>query len=332
MLPTDAGFHKLQSMRTSGIIIVNYRTPALVVDCLCSLAPEIAAEPGVRVVVVDNRSGDDSLPVIGEAIRTHDWAGWCTLLAGEKNGGFSWGNNLAIRRLQADFNPDYIHLLNPDTMVRPGAVSRLLDFLESRPDVGIAGSRLLNVDGSVQRSAFRFHGIRSEIDRGMKFGPVTRLLHRHVVAPPPRDEAHVTDWVSGASMLIRREVFDAIGLLDEGYFLYYEETDFCLRAARAGFAIWYVPESQVVHLEGASTGITQTAKRLPRYWFASRRRYFRKNHSALYEFLVNGGYCLSLASWRVRRRVQRKPDNDPKSASIDYLRFALWPFGTKSKR
>ena len=319
-------------MRTSGTIIVNYRTPGLVVDCLRSLAPEVAAEPGVRVVVVDNLSPDDSLAVIGDAIRTNGWAGWCTLVAGEKNGGFSWGNNLAIRYLRDTANPDYFHLLNPDTVVRPGAVSRLLDFLETHPEVGIAGSRLFYPDGRVQRSAFRFHGIRSEIDRGMKFGPVSKLLHRHIVAPPPRDEPHPTDWVSGASMMIRGEVFDRIGPLDEDYFLYYEETDFCLRATRAGFAVWYVPDSCVVHLEGASTGIARPGKSLPAYWFASRRRYFRKNHSAAYEWLVNSGYCLSLASWRVRRRLQRKPDTDPKSALADYLRYALWPFGTKRSR
>src|SRR5277367_5597369 len=102
-----------------------------------------------------------------------------------------------------------------------------------------------------------------------------------MVAPEPRAAAHRTDWVNGASMMVRREVFDSIGLMDEKFFLYYEETDFCLRALEAGWPTWTVPSSRVVHLEGQSTGATGAIakrKRVPKYWFDSRRRYFRKHH------------------------------------------------------
>src|SRR5204863_2390861 len=107
---------------------------------------------------------------------------------------------------------------------------------------------------------------------------------RWVVAPPVRTETFPTDWVAGASMIVRKAVFDAIGLMDDEYFMYFEEVDFCLRARRAGWPCWYVPASRVVHLVGQTSGVTDTrqvTKRRPKYWFDSRRRYFLVNHGAV---------------------------------------------------
>ena len=116
--------------------------------------------------------------------------------------------------------------------------------------VGIAGSRLENPDGSPQPSANRFHSVFGEINTGLRIGVVTKLLARYEVAPPAPVSTCATDWVSGASFIVRSDVFRQIGLMDERYFMYYEETDFCLRAARAGWERWYVPASRVVHLQG----------------------------------------------------------------------------------
>lgn len=300
-------------MRSAAIIIVNYRTAGLVVDCLHSLNAEVRRLPGCRAIVVDNASGDGSVERIGAAIKAAGWS-WADMLPLRENGGFSFGNNAAIRKLlNSKHPPTYFHLLNPDTYIRPGAVGKLIEFLEAHPSVGIAGSRLENPDGSPQVSAFRFHGILSELERGIRFGPVTRILQRWMVAPPPRDQPHKADWLNGASMMIRREVFDDIGLMDEGYFLYYEETDFCMRAKNAGWTSWTVPTSRVVHLEGQSTGATGIGakrRRLPKYWFDSRRRYFRKHHGAGYEFLVNLVHSGSYALWRFRRWLQFRDDEE----------------------
>jgi hypothetical protein len=128
--------------------------------------------------------------------------------------------------------------------------------------------------------AFRFPSLVSEFAQALGFGPVIRLLDRWSVARRMSQAARQqVDWICGASMMIRMAVLEAIGGLDEGYFLYFEETDFCLRARRAGFPTWYVPESRVMHVGGQSTGVTErntAAKRLPAYWFDSRRRYFAK--------------------------------------------------------
>ncbi len=309
------------------VVIVNYRTPALTIDSLRSLVGEVQSLPGTRVVVTDNKSGDGSVEQIKNAIETEGWGEWATLMPLDLNGGFAYGNNAAIRpALQSTNPPPYVLLLNPDTVVRPDALKTLVDFMNEHPDVGIAGSRLEDPDGTPQRSAFRFHTVFSELDFGLRLGVVSKLLSKWVVAPPPSDETHQTDWVAGASMIIRREVFDAAGLMDEDYFMYYEEMDFCLQAKRAGWSCWYVPQSRVVHLVGQSSGVTDTKKppkRLPQYLFDSRRRYFIKNYGWLYAALADHAWASTFVLWRMRRVIQRKPDTDPPKVFGDFLRNSV---------
>ncbi|MBX9628186.1 MAG: glycosyltransferase family 2 protein [Gemmataceae bacterium] len=313
-------------MKPVHVVIVNYRTAGLAVDCLRSLAPEVAAAAGrCQATVVDGGSADRSADRLAAAIAAEGWGGWCDLLPLAENRGFAAGNNAAIRPLLTSPSPpDYILLLNPDTIVRPGAVRALADFLDTHPRVGIVGSRLEATDGTPHVSAFRFPTVAAEFEGGIRLGLVSRLLARAVVAPPVRDEPHPTDWVSGAAMMVRRAVFDAVGLLDDGYFLYFEETDFCLRARRAGWPCWYVPAGRVVHLVGQSSGVTdprQPRRRVPSYWFASRRRYFRRNHGRVYEGLASAAWLAGFALWRARRRVQGKPDTDPVGLLGDFVRY-----------
>jgi hypothetical protein len=306
------------------IVIVNYRTAGLTGDCLQSLTAEVGPA-GARVVVTDNASGDDSLRAIGQAIEQNGWGNWATLLPLERNGGFAYGNNGGIRpALQSADPPDYILLLNPDTVVRPGALTALLEFMDANPKVGIAGSRLEHPGGTPQRSAFRFHSIASEFEAGMRLGIVSRLLSKKIVAPPIPETTCPTDWVAGASMIIRRAVFDSVGLMDEGYFMYFEEVDFCLRASRAGWPCWYVPASRVVHLVGQSSGVTdvkQAKKRRPRYWFASRKRFFVNNFGPLRAFLANAAWAGAFATYRLRSKFQRKADTDPQSLLRDFVKY-----------
>lgn len=315
------------------IVIVNYRTADLTVDCLRSLVGEVQSLPGTRVVVTDNNSGDDSPERIQQAIKENHWDHWATLMPLNRNGGFAYGNNQAIRpALEGDNPPDFVLLLNPDTVVRPGAVSRLIQFMHEHPKAGIAGSRLEDPDGTPQRSAFRFPTTRSELDGGLRLGVVSRLLVNTCVAPPVRDDQHPTDWVAGASMIVRRQVFLDAGLMDEGYFMYYEEVDFCLRALRAGWTCWYVPASRVVHLVGQASGVTVNntrPKRRPDYWFDSRRRYFVKNHGLFHAALADAAWALGYASYRLRRLIQRKPDTDPPKLLYDFVRHSVLLKGAK---
>jgi len=305
------------------VAIVNYRTPQLTINCLHSLVTEVRALSGIQVVVVDNNSGDRSVEQIKSAIKTEGWSDWASVLASKHNGGFAFGNNLAIRSaLNSANSPPYFLLLNPDTVVRERSLSVLIDFMDNNPEVGIAGSRLEDPDGTPQCSAFRFHTWLSELDSALRLGIVSQLLAKWIIAPPVASVPCQTDWVAGASMIVRREVFETAGLMDEEYFLYYEEVDFCLQAHRSGWSCWYVPQSRVVHLVGQSSGVTNTKtppKRLPSYWFDSRRRYFLKNHGWFYTALTDLVWLLSFALWRCRRVLQGKPDNDPPYLLSDFF-------------
>lgn len=315
------------------VVIVNYRTPSLTVDCLCSLVDEMRSLPGARVVVTDNASGDGSVERIGAAIEAEGWGDWASLMPLEQNGGYAFGNNTAIHvALRSKNSPPYFLLLNPDTIVRPGALKMLIDFMDEHPTVGIAGSRLEDPDCTPQHSAFRFHTVLSELDFGLHLGVVSKLLSQWVVAPPISEEACQTDWVAGASMIVRREVFELVGLLDEKYFMYYEEMDFCLRANKSGWPCWYVPQSQVVHLVGQSSGVTNTKrppKRLPGYWFDSRRRYFLKNHGWLYAAIADAAWIFGFTLWRWRRVIQQKPDKDPPKLLNDFLLNSVFLKGSQ---
>ena len=305
------------------VVILNYRTPSLTIDCLHSLVNEVRSLPGTQVVVTDNASGDDSVEQISTAIASEKWGDWVTFLPLERNGGFAFGNNAAIApALQSTNPPTYVLLLNPDTVVRPHALQELVNFMDAHPQVGIAGSRLEDPDGTPQRSAFRFHTILSELESGLRIGVVSKLLSNWIVAPPVSPETCQTDWVAGASMVVRREVFETVGLLDEKYFMYFEEVDFCLQARKSGWSCWYVPQSRVVHLVGQSSGVTDTKrppKRLPKYWFDSRRRYFLKNHGWLYASVADAAWIFGFTLWRRRRSIQRQPDRDPPQLLSDFL-------------
>jgi N-acetylglucosaminyl-diphospho-decaprenol L-rhamnosyltransferase len=309
------------------VVIVNYRTSQLTIECLRSLAGEVRSLPGTRVVVVDNNSGDGSAEKIGTAIATEAWESWASLLPSSHNGGYAYGNNLAIRpALQQSQPPSYFLLLNPDSQVRPGALKALVDFAEQNPTVGIMGSGLENPDGSPWSTAFRFPSILSELEQGMRLGLMSKLLSRWVVSQKMGEHPQQVDWLPGASMMVRRQVFEAIGLLDEEYFLYYEETDFCLQAKRAGWSCWYVPASRVMHIAGQSTGVTDrdaAPKRLPQYVFDSRQRYFVKNHGVLYAALTDLARLVGLCTWGIRRTIQRKPETNPPHLFWDSLRNSV---------
>jgi N-acetylglucosaminyl-diphospho-decaprenol L-rhamnosyltransferase len=258
------------------VIIVTYKSARLTVDALHSVAGERnTASLKIRAIVVDNASGD--APAITEAISVNAWDDWVSVVVSPKNGGFGYGNNLGIERAYATGRPEYVYLMNPDAQVRSGAISALASFLEAHSEVGIAGSSFEDPDSSAWPIAFRFPGLLSELNAGLQIGLISRLLRRWETARAMTQISQPTDWICGASMMIRPAVFDAIGGFDENYFLYFEETDFCYRARQAGYPTWYVPESRVMHIRGQSTTVTDVRggpKRLPAYWFASRRRYF----------------------------------------------------------
>ena len=197
--------------------------------------------------------------------------------------------------------PQYFLLFNADTIVRPNVFDGLLGFMHRNPTVGIAGCCLEQPDGFTQRSAFRFQSPASEFEAKYQARTYRAPAQAMDGRPPARDETFQTDWVSGACMMIRREVLRDVGLLDEGLYTYFDDCDICLRARRRGWSTWYVPTGTVVHLKGRSTGFKrERPNRLPSYYFQARRRYFLKNRGALFTALSDIGEIAGQALWRLR--------------------------------
>jgi N-acetylglucosaminyl-diphospho-decaprenol L-rhamnosyltransferase len=309
------------------VVTVNYRTPELALRCLESVARTRKSLPGLEAVVVENASGDGSADLLRAGIARRGWGQWARLLVSPTNGGFGAGNNMAIREaLAGGAPPDAFLLLNPDASLDPGALESLADFLASHPRAGIVGPRTEIGRGNPRGTAFRFPGVLNSLDEGLHLGLVTRLLARWQLAPPPAREAHRADWVSGGCMLIRREVLQEVGLFDEDFFLYFEEVDLSLRAARAGWESWYVPGATILHESGASTGATgghELERRMPAYWFESRRRYFLKNRGRLVCLAADLAWTLGNSLWNLRRWLSRAPAKEPPGFWGDFVRYNL---------
>lgn len=313
------------------VVIVNYKVTDLTVDCLKSLSGQIHDVPGTHVAVCENGTGPEAVEQIRLTIDREGWGAWVTLTAIHPNRGFTGGNNAILQEALAwKPPPEYLLLLNADTIAHAGAIKALIDFMDANPQVGIGGSRLESPDGSAQCSAFRFQNPISEFDGGLRLGIVSRILAPWWVCPPIPAEPCPAEWVSGACMIIRRAVLENIGLLDEGLYTYFDDIDYCLRARRAGWSSWYVPASRVVHLGGMSTGIGRKNARpgrRPTYWFQARRRHFLKNYGPMYAALCDAAYLIGFSLWRVRRIIQRKPDLDPPHMLWDFFRNSVFCTG-----
>ncbi|MGE0708216.1 MAG: glycosyltransferase family 2 protein [Planctomycetota bacterium] len=255
-----------QEPRRLSAIVLNYRTPALVLRCLEALLPQLDPARDAALVV-DNGSGDGSAAELGRALARRGWP--ARLVAAERNGGFASGMNLGIRVAPAR---SYL-LLNSDAVPRPGAVLALRERLAREPGVGLVGPRLEAEDGAPQLSAFRFPSPLSELLEAARTG----LLARHQVPVWPESRAEQggdIDWLSFAAVLIRARLLEEVGLLDDGFFMYYEDVELCRRARRAGWRLALEPQARVAHVGGASSRGRGASERRARWRAASRRRYF----------------------------------------------------------
>jgi GT2 family glycosyltransferase len=294
-------------------IIVSYNTAPLLRDCLVSLR---SCRLPLRVVVVDNGSRDGS----AELVRAEFPA--VELVEAGFNAGFAGGTNIGLRHLsgergvgRGEWAWDYLLVLNPDTVVHRGAIEAMVAFLEAHPRVGLAGPRLLNPDGSHQPGAFRFPTLlMTALDL---FPPGEALPGRlygswwHGRYPQDGgDEPFPIDHPLGACMLVRRATLAQAGPMDEGYFMYSEEVEWCWRIRRAGWAIWQAPAARVTHVGGAATAQFRRAMQLA-LW-RSRVRFAAAVgppwRLAIHRAIVRAGmFRLTLLAWRdyARRRVGR---------------------------
>ena len=264
-------------------IVLNYKTAEMT---LRSVAAARVAMEGIAggIVVVDNDSQDGSFEAMSAHVAREGWDadGRVRVIQSGRNGGFGAGNNFGIRAgLPGGTRPDYVYILNSDAFPAPDAIRVLRDHLEATPGTAFAGSYIHGPEGDTHLTSFRFPSIASEFEGAIRFGPVSTLLKNAKVPLETPSETCSIDWFAGASVMMRQSVLDEIGLFDETFFLYFEETDLFLRAHRAGYATDYVPASKVAHIGSVSTGM-KSWSRVPGYWFDSRWHYFAKNHGVGY--------------------------------------------------
>lgn len=277
-------------------IILNYKTADMT---LRSVETALVAMQGIsgEVIIVDNDSQDGSEQAISTAIETHGWGkdNRVRLIQSGHNGGFGAGNNVGIRAGLSDGSkPDFVYVLNSDAFPDPDAIRVLAQHLSDNPATGFAGSYIYGDDGETHLTTFRFPSIASEFESSIRFGPVSRVLNNSKVPLETPAGTQPVDWLAGASIMMRQSVLDEIGIFDELFFLYFEETDLCRRAHLAGHHVDFVHTSRVMHIGSVTTGMKDW-DRVPGYWFESRQHYFTKNHGPFYAgfatlaHLVGGG-------------------------------------------
>jgi hypothetical protein len=297
----------MEASNQIAVVTVNYRTPQLVMRCLESLLAEKERLPSLEAIVVDGGSGDGSAEQLRLDMGQERFAGWTSLLPLELNGGFGWANNQAmLRLLQREQPPSLIHILNPDTVIEPGAIAALAEAMEAHPECAAAGSQLIDDGGAPAGSAFRFPTPARELVRGSNTPALGRLLGIGPILVQPGFEGEV-DWVTGASVMFRSEALREAGLFDDGFFLYFEEIELMHRLRSAGWSIRHVPSSRVYHVGGASTGVNghdpEQVKRRPAYWYQSRRRFFALTAGRFGTLLAGLAWLAGDAVWQVRRAL-----------------------------
>lgn len=265
------------------VVIVSYNVRDLLGVCLESIRAGLKEESGTpanklntEVIVVDSSSTDDTT----ELVRTR--FPWARLIEPGRNVGFSKGNNIGMEASRGR----YVLSLNPDTRVIGPAPAKMVGYMEAHPQVGALGPQLLNDDGSVQSSRRRFPTLWTAFFESTWLQPIAprAVLDRYYMRDKLDTETTAVDWVHGAAVMVRREVLDQVGGLDEGFFMYSEELDWQRRIQSAGWEIVYYPEAQIVHYGGKSSDqvVAQTHVRFQN----SKIRYFRKYHGTLTAFVL----------------------------------------------
>lgn len=299
------------------VVIVNFRTPELTLGCLESLAPEIRSVAGTRAVVVENGSGDDSLALLERGIAERGFGDWVTLVASPENLGFSGGNNLGIRR---GGPAEFVLLLNSDTIVHEGCLTRCLQVMKDHPRAGAMSCRVLNRDGTNQNVARKFPTpLRTTFATAglpWKFPSLFGWADTEDSGWDRLTTARDVDWLGGAFLFLRSAAFDGDVKLDEDFFFYGEDVALCFELSRRGWARRYDPVKTIVHLGGASSD----PSRMPsgkRAELRLRARYLliRKCFGIGAEGLIRS-LDLGFTSARLLRAVVSGPERQQQAAEL----------------
>ncbi len=259
------------------VVIVNWNVCALLRRCLHSILMKAASWPTCQVIVVDCASVDDSVTMV-----QHEFPE-AQLITSPENLGYARGANLGV----AQASGRYFIIMNPDTEVVGDALAVLVQYMDAHPKVGAAGPQLRYADGRVQPSRRRFPTLATafwESTLLQQWFPHNRFARHYYMAERTADSAHPVDWLVGAALIIRRTTWEEVGPLDEGYFMYFEELDWCHRCHAAGWEVHYVPQAVIIHHEGKSSDQVPIARTI--HFQRSKVRYFRKYYGAVWANLI----------------------------------------------
>lgn len=317
----------------TAIITVTYNCGDFIEDFLTSVSIQLRhTVPKALLILVDNASTDNTVGKIRAFISHNKLHGNILLLRQGENTGFGSGCNAGVEAAR-HFNPKFYWFLNPDTKVFPDTGLELINFFRIHPTADFVGSKLVDENGVARSSAFRFPSFATEFCRAIRLGIVDRYFPRGRIAIPVADRPHTADWLTGASFMVKSEVFDALGGFDPAFFLYFEEVDLFYRAHQQGFTCWFNPRSEIYHMAGASTGISGTRKptrRRPQYWFDSRRHYYCKNFGRFYFTLCDIAAIAGLVIWKLRLLFQDKDSCDPPGLLKDIAANSI--FASRAER
>lgn len=221
------------------VIIISYNTRLLIRRCLESLAA-FGPRCTVEVLVVDNASRDGSVSMLEAEFD------WVRVLANRRNLGYAAAVNQGIEATASD----YLLVLNPDIVVREGALDHMVEFLDAHTDVGLAGAKLLNTDATLQHSCRSFYTPKTLLMRRTPLGklfPNSPVIRHHLLLDYDHASPRAVDWVIGACMMARRSAVESVGGMDERFFLYFEDVDWCYRMSRQGWKVYYLPQAEMVH-------------------------------------------------------------------------------------
>jgi len=241
------------------------------------------------------------------------------------NGGFAAGNNYGILANNADA---YI-LLNSDIIVLPGAISELIKAMEENADAGLIGPGILNPKGYKDTSAFQFIHPLTEFVRTANTGIITRIFQRYDVLYPRNVPPVDPDWIGFACVLIPRHIIKEIGLLDDGFFMYFEDVDYCHRVRKAGWKILYWQKPQIIHLHGGSANFNAQGtlqNRAPRFYYEARSRYFAKHYGYLGLLFANLNWLMGRMISYLRECVGNKKPHLRQKEAFDIWINILRPF------
>lgn len=254
------------------IVILNYRSKGLVKQCVKTIGL-YAPESSYEIIVVDNDSGDGTGAMLAERFPE------VRFIQAPANVGYAAGNNLGIRAARGR----HIVIMNPDITVRPGALDAMVAYMDANPAVGILGPKLVHPDGSIDASCYRFPTYAIPIYRRTPLGrlaPGRQAVSRYLMEDYDHQATRDVDWLLGAVLMVRRGALDEVGLLDERYFLYFEDTDWCRRFWESGWRVVYYTGAEMVHyherLSAQGSWITGPFRRSTRIHISSCIKYFRK--------------------------------------------------------